>query len=51
MRPLPVEFCESYEEVAPLPYKPPYWEKRNVWMCVPPFTRCELKEKWRKYYG
>jgi len=51
MRPLPVELCESYEEVAPLPYKPPYWEKRNVRMCVPPFTRCELKEKWRRYYG
>ena len=51
MRPLPVEFCESYEEAVPLPYKPPYWEKRNVRMCVPPFLKCKLKGKWRKYYG
>lgn len=43
MRPIPVEMCEQYEDAAYLAYKGPYWDPRNVDLCVVPGTRCKLK--------
>jgi len=51
MRPIPIEFCEEYEDVAMIAYRAPYWSRKNVRMCVVPFTPCKLKAQWRKYYG
>ncbi len=42
-RPIPVEFCHSYEDAAIIPYRPPYWAKSNNKLCVVPFTKCEAK--------
>jgi hypothetical protein len=42
MRPIPVEYVRYYEDAAPLAYRPPYWARENVRMCVVPFTRVEL---------
>jgi len=44
MRPIPVEMCEEYDEAVYLAYKGPYWEPRNVKLCVPPGARCKLKD-------
>lgn len=42
-RPIPIEFCSSYDDVAVIPYRPPYWAKSNNKLCVVPFTKCEAK--------
>jgi len=42
-RALPVAMCEDYEDAAFLAHRPPYWDPRNVVLCVPPGTRCRLK--------
>lgn len=43
MRPIPVDMCDEYEDAVYLAYKPPYWNPRNVALCVPPGARCKLK--------
>ncbi len=43
MRPIPVEMCEEYEDSAYLAYRAPYWNPKNVALCVPPGARCRLK--------
>jgi len=47
MRPIPVDMCKEYEDVAYLPYKAPYWSPRNVVLCVPPGARCKLKDEFK----
>ncbi len=42
-RALPVSMCEQYGDAAFLAYKPPYWDPRNVALCVPPGARCKLR--------
>jgi hypothetical protein len=42
MRPIPVQYLKSYEDVAYMPYKPPYWDKKSIALCAPPFTRVVL---------
>lgn len=49
MRPLPVEYIEenfsidiNSLELALMSYKTPYWSKRNVTLCVIPFSTLEL---------
>jgi len=42
MRPIPVVYLKKYEDAVHLPYKPPYWDKRNIVLCAVPFTRVEL---------
>lgn len=42
--------CDEYEDAVYLAYKPPYWDPRNVALCVPPGARCKLKREctaWR----
>jgi len=51
MRPIPVEFCEEYEQSAMMAYRSPYWAKENVRLCVVPFTRCRLKKEFKGYEG
>lgn len=43
-RVLPVRICKNYSQTAYLAYKPPYWHKRNVELCVIPGSECELNE-------
>lgn len=43
MRPIPINFVKYAKELFLLAYKPPYWAKENVTLCVPPFTECVLK--------
>lgn len=43
MRAIPIDMCVEYEDAVPLAYTAPYWEPRNVKLCVPPGTRCRLK--------
>jgi len=43
MRPIPVDMCEEYEDSAYIAYKAPYWNPRNVALCVPPGAKCKLK--------
>jgi len=43
MRPIPVSMCEEYDDATYIAYKGPYWEPRNVALCVPPGARCKLK--------
>mgnify|MGYP001051200169 CR=1 FL=1 len=40
MRAIPVKHVSHAEEVAVLPFRPPYWAKENLDVCVVPFTRC-----------
>lgn len=42
MRVLPVSMLKKYSETAYLSYKPPYWYKGNIDLCVPPGAECEL---------
>ncbi len=42
MRAIPVEYLKHAEEVTLLPYKPPYWDSRNVKLCCIPFTHVRL---------
>jgi len=42
MRPIPVTYLRSYEDATYMPYKPPYWDKKNIALCAVPFTRVEL---------
>lgn len=44
MRPIPVEFCEEYEDAAYIAWKAPYWAPQNVALCVPPGAQCVLKD-------
>ncbi|RLC84106.1 MAG: hypothetical protein DRJ03_15205 [Chloroflexi bacterium] len=43
MRPIPVSMCKEYDDTAYMPYRGPYWDPRNVTLCVPPGARCRLK--------
>lgn len=43
MRPIPIKMCEEYEDSAYLAYKAPYWNPKNVALCVPPGAHCKLK--------
>lgn len=49
MRPIPVEMAIEYEEAVPMPYRPPYWDKKNVRLCVPPFSKVKLKKPYREF--
>jgi hypothetical protein len=42
MRPIPVKYLKAYEDATYMAYKPPYWSKHSVDLCVVPFTRVEL---------
>ena len=42
MRPIPVAYLKGYEDAVYMPYKPPYWSKKNIALCAVPFTRVEL---------
>jgi len=42
MRPIPVRLLKSWEDVAYMAYRPPYWSKESVDLCAVPFTRVEL---------
>ena len=48
MRPIPVEMCKEYEEAAYIAYKGPYWNPKNVALCVPPGARCKLKDEYQR---
>lgn len=48
MRPIPVSMCSEYDDVAYLPYKAPYWNPKNVTLCVPPGVRCRLKDEYQR---
>ena len=43
MRPIPVEMCDWYDDSAYLAYKSPYWNPKNIRLCVPPGAKCRLK--------
>ncbi len=45
MRPIPAEFVESFDEIVNMAYKPPYWAKENVTLCVPPLGKVKIKKK------
>lgn len=45
MRAIPIEYCTSYEKAMYLAFRAPYWDPRNVTVCVPPGERCELKHE------
>ena len=47
MRPIPVSMCEEYEDTAYIAYKGPYWDPRNVALCVPPGAKCKLKDEYK----
>jgi hypothetical protein len=42
MRPIPIAYLRGYEDAVYMPYKPPYWSKKNIALCAVPFTRVEL---------
>jgi len=44
MRPIPISMCSEYDDAAYLPYRSPYWDPKNVGLCVPPGAKCKLKE-------
>lgn len=46
LRPIPIRFLEEYDksQVGMVAWKPPYWSKLKLEKCVPPNTRCTLKE-------
>lgn len=41
-RMIPQWALRSYEELVPMAYRSPYWDKRNVELCAPPGTKVEL---------
>ncbi len=43
MRSIPVEMCSEWEDAAYLPFRSPYWEPKNVGLCVSPGSKCKLK--------
>jgi CRISPR type IV-associated protein Csf3 len=43
LRAIPVEFCRSYRDAVPIPYRSPYWDSKNIRLCAVPFSECELK--------
>lgn len=43
LRAIPIEFCRKWEDAVPIPYRSPYWDSKNVRLCVVPFSKCELK--------
>ncbi|MGB9835034.1 MAG: hypothetical protein ACPLPW_08735 [bacterium] len=45
MRPIPISMCAEYEDAVYLPYKSPYWSPKNVVLCVPPGSKCKLKDE------
>lgn len=49
MRPLPKWLCEEWDDEAWLPSRPPYWEPRNVELCVPPGAHVRLPDKYTNY--
>lgn len=42
-RPIPVRLLSSYDDSAPLAWRPPYWSAQNVEECAPPGARVELR--------
>jgi len=42
MRPIPVRFVRAYADAVPLAWRPPYWDPRNVDLCVPPGAEVSL---------
>ncbi|OYT64160.1 hypothetical protein B6U67_00730 [Methanosarcinales archaeon ex4484_138] len=42
MRPIPMSMLDYAEKQVALAYKPPYWDKRNVAICVPPGAEVRL---------
>jgi len=47
MRPIPVEFLDEYDDIASLPYRSPYWDRKNVRLCAVPFSRVVFKKEYR----
>lgn len=44
LRPIPIRLLKSWDKtkVGRVAWKPPYWSKEKLEMCVAPFTECEL---------
>jgi len=45
MRPIPLHAVKKFKEMANMAYRPPYWAKENVTLCVPPFEEVQLYDE------
>ncbi|MCX7880841.1 MAG: hypothetical protein N2517_09305 [Ignavibacteria bacterium] len=41
-RPIPVKYCEYYEDAYYLSWRPPYWSADMIELCVPPGSKVRL---------
>lgn len=43
LRPIPEWLCSHAEDVVIMPYRVPYWDRKNMVRCAVPGSRCELR--------